>query len=77
MSDTTSYNGGSLIVPLVIGSGYTGKDAAGLLDEVRIYNRALSSEEISILYSMTGPGDTKMKQSQNNLYLRGNLIETY
>jgi len=49
----------------------------GKLDDVRIYNRTLSSDEIKILYEMTNPqNQTKMKVSNNGtLYLKGQVKE--
>lgn len=77
ISGGTSYDGGTRTDPLDIATGYTGNDIVGALDDVRIYNRALSSEEISVLYSITGPDQTKMKQTKDTLYVKGQFKETY
>lgn len=36
---------------IVIGAGYAG-NYAGIIDDVRLYNRALSAEEVDLLYSL-------------------------
>ena len=47
-----------------------------ILSDIRIFDRALSDEEIRILYELTGGSTTtKMKQTPNKLYLKGQLIE--
>jgi hypothetical protein len=58
--------------------GYRNSDRYfnGKIQDVRIYNRALSAEEIKILYDMTGPSLTTMKQSNNTVYLKGEIQET-
>lgn len=59
--------------------GYTtgGEDAPfdGLIQDVRIYNRALSPEEVGILYKTTGHKHSKMEIFNNKVYLAGNLKE--
>ena len=46
------------------------------LSDFRIYNRALSAEEISILYEITDPtSNIQMKQTKNNLYIKGQIKE--
>lgn len=47
----------------------------GTIDEVRIYNRALSSEEILILYGMYSPSGSRMKITEDNLFIKGEIIE--
>jgi hypothetical protein len=47
--------------------------ANGLIDEVRIYNRALTEQEIQILYDIYRPGGPTMKQINDTIYLRGEL----
>ena len=52
-------------------SAYTGK-----IQDVRIYNRTLSPEEIAILYEMTGGSNSKMKMSEDGiLYIKGEFNE--
>lgn len=41
----------------------------GKIQDVRIYNRALSAEEIEILYTITSESKVKMKQSSDTLYV--------
>jgi len=53
---TSDYTGDidSIGTPVLVGkSGYEGGIFNGIIDEVRIYNRALSDEEIKILYNLT------------------------
>ena len=67
----TSYDGGSgLAAPLsysgaaIIGNRSTGADPfAGKIDETRVYNRALSSDEVAQLYRLNAPTgtDTSLK----------------
>lgn len=48
----------------------------GSISDVRIYNRALSAEEISILYEITNPEiNNRMKQSKDCVYIRGEFQE--
>ena len=44
-------------------------------ENVRIYNRALSDEEIGILYDMTRPDGPAMKQTDTTLYIKGEIKE--
>ena len=48
----------------------------GKIQDVRIYNRALSEEEVKILYDTTSENITKMKQTNNTLYINS-IDETY
>jgi len=48
----------------------------GLIDDVRIYNRALTPEEVGILYEM-GTTNKKMKLTKDSIYLKGELKEGY
>ena len=50
VSSSLGDSGGSLLI-----GGYGGNALAGLIDEVRIYNRALSVEEIRYHYNKGGP----------------------
>jgi hypothetical protein len=47
----------------------------GSLDEVRIYNRALSLEEVGILYGMIAPREPAMKMTRDTVYIRGEFKE--
>ena len=47
----------------------------GLIDEVRIYNRALTQEEVSILYETTAPTTAAMKITKDTVYLKGEFKE--
>jgi hypothetical protein len=48
----------------------------GMLRDIRIYNRALSAEEIKILYDLTGGSSiNKMKQTQNMLFVKNQFKE--
>jgi len=49
----------------------------GYLTDCRLYNRSLTSQEISILYNITGPTNNNMKQTETSLYLRGQFKETF
>lgn len=58
-----------------IGSGSYGSLLNGKLQDVRLYNRALSDEEIKILYKVTS-GNTKMIQSREGIiYISGHIKE--
>lgn len=46
----------------------------GLLEDVRIYNRALTQEEVNILYEL-GNTANKVKQSKNTIYVKGEFNE--
>lgn len=48
----------------------------GKIQDVRIYNRALSAEEIKILYDLTAPTLINMKEDKNTVYVRGEFQET-
>ncbi len=62
---------------LIIGAREEGdRNWNGSISDIRIYNRALSAEEIKILYDMTGPSLATMKQSNNTVYLKGEIQET-
>ncbi len=76
-TDTTSIpasiNNSS--APLWIGAQYdltnSGLYFPGSIDEVRIYNRALSQSEIADLYQQGGTGKTTVNASQNNQLTSG------
>lgn len=54
LTDNTLTYGG----PAIIGNGYlgTGSPYTGSIDEVRVYNRPLASNEVAQLYRYTAPG---------------------
>lgn len=57
-------------------SGSTAEGLEGSIADVRIYNRALSDQEIAVLYEMTDPTlNTRMKQTKDTLYVRGQFQE--
>lgn len=61
---------------LSIGTGYTGGHLDGFFSDVRIYDRALTQEEISILYKITDPdNNTRMKQSKYGTFINGQFKE--
>lgn len=48
----------------------------GAFADCRVYNRALSDEEVAILYEMTDPeSTTKVKQTPGMVYTKGQIIE--
>jgi hypothetical protein len=48
----------------------------GKIQDIRIYNRTLSVEEIKILFEITGDDEIiKMKQVINTLYTKGQIKE--
>lgn len=60
----------------VIGNWGSGSYPAGSLSDARIYNRALSPEEIKILYDVTKPNAIPMQLSNDGtVYLSGELKE--
>lgn len=67
-----STNSSTMKIGTYTGSTY---NMDGLIQNVRIYNRALSPEEITILYDLEGDGDIKVKMDKNTLYLGGELNE--
>lgn len=74
---TTSYSGGTREDDLIIGTGYTGNNIVGTLDEVRIYNRALSEKEILINYKMTNTNSKEriIKADDGTQFVKGQLSE--
>jgi len=64
------YQPFNLVTPFTIGNWYpgTGNPFAGLIDDVRIYNRALSATEIQALYKTT---EAKVNASQNSKLTNG------
>ena len=65
------------VYPFTIGNRANATDRTfdGKIDDVRIYNRVLSAEEIKILYNLTA-GNQRMIQTPNKLFVKGKLIET-
>lgn len=49
----------------------------GLIDEIRIYNRALSEEEVAIMYDLYRPDGSKMKMTNNKIYISGEFKEGF
>lgn len=47
----------------------------GYIDDVRVYNKALTDEEIKILYDMYNPNGSKMKLTKDTIYLSGKFKE--
>lgn len=62
---------GSLTMPYD-SSDYPG----GKMDDVRIYNLALSAEEVKVLYDVTRPDGPKMKKTNDSVYVRGEFSES-
>jgi hypothetical protein len=49
----------------------------GKIQDVRVYNKTLTAEEIMTLYQVTNPLTTKLKISKRRLYLGGKIKETF
>ena len=64
------------VYPFTIGNRANATDRTfdGKIDDIRIYNRVLSAEEIKILYNLTA-GTQRMIQTPNKLYIKGKFIE--
>ena len=62
---------------LRIGLGNNGEYLKGKIQDVRIYNRALSDKEIGILYNLFNPNINKTLQinKENIIYTKGNIKE--
>jgi len=62
---------------LRIGLGNNGEYLKGKIQDVRIYNRALSDKEIEILYNLFNPNINKTLQinKENIIYTKGNIKE--
>lgn len=82
VQDTLNFNGGATVPnktsnnshPLLIGSTYFGLDAK--MDEVRVYNRALSATEVTELYNQGAKNLVKINTSQTGKLTDG-LIHYY
>jgi hypothetical protein len=75
---TTTSTNPTPNVDLEIGNdiSITARELEGNIADIRIYNRALSAEEIDILYNTTNPeSETKMKLTEDCVYLQGQLKE--
>lgn len=74
----TNYSPGNP-TQIIIGNesiGGTSYTWPGKIDDVRIYNRALSAEEVKVLYDMYNPNAIeKVKLSKTTLYLSGEVKE--
>jgi hypothetical protein len=81
VEDYSNAKTGSFGVMTNLYIGYTpipGENAPfdGRITDVRIYNRALSAQEVSILYNSTnGLGNTKSKFNNDKIYLNGKISE--
>ena len=49
----------------------------GSIDEVRIYNRALSAEEVAILYETTSPTSSSVKITKDIIYTKNEIKEVF
>jgi hypothetical protein len=60
-----------------IGSGGYSQSFDGKIQDVRIYNKALTDEEVNILYKMTNPNEPErvMQDSKGTIYVKGELNE--
>ena len=77
ITTTTNASKGTVnTTNLFVGCHTSGYRTNGALDEVRIYNRALSGEEIKILYDITRPPGDQMILTNNNVYIRTEIKET-
>lgn len=56
-------------------SGDSGNWYKGRITDLRIYRRALSPQEVSILYKATRPNPVLMQQTASGLYIAGQFIE--
>ena len=59
---------------------YMGRESGGralnaYIKNVRIYNRALSQEEITIIYDLEKGDTVKVKMDKNTLYAGGQIYE--
>jgi len=62
--------------PIYIGYGGSDRYFPGKIADVRLYNRALSPEEVRILYELTGGSSNKMKFTDNGIvYVKGQFKE--
>lgn len=76
-TSTGSITGNSIAGAINLGTNYNQSSNwyYGLMDEFRFYSRALSNEEISILYEMTSPNTATMKITKDTVYLKDELKE--
>jgi len=49
----------------------------GKIQDMRVYNKTLTSEEIMTLYQVTNPVTTKLKINKRRVYLGGKIKETF
>lgn len=66
----TRYNGPGAVDPIIPGNG--GVPFKGMLDDVRIYSRALSASEVEQLYLIEAPPQLNIKKA---VYLDGNNLK--
>lgn len=60
-----------------IGRDWGTATANAILDEIRIYNRILSAEEVAILYETTSPTSSSVKITKDTIYTRNEIKEVY
>jgi len=59
-----------------VGGGFDSTQSlSGLLQDMRIYNRSLSTEEIDVLYCMGKESRDTAKFTKNNIYINGEIRE--
>jgi hypothetical protein len=74
LENTVAFTTAGISSGLAIGGPTGGQIFNGLIDDVRIYNRALSAQEIANLYTTTAPGITTASTTLNsNLTVNGDL----
>lgn len=61
----------------IMNIGGWGSYGCGYLDEVRIYNRILTPDEISINYDTYNPTGSRMKITKDCFYIKGQIKEGY
>lgn len=61
----------------IVNIGGWGSYGCGYLDEVRIYNRILTPEEIAINYDIYNPTGSRMKITKDCFYVKGQIKEGY
>ena len=63
--------------PFYIGKGYTTTYFTGKIQSVRIYNKALTEEEVNIIYDLEKEDFTQMKIGTDSVYISGEFDETH
>jgi uncharacterized delta-60 repeat protein len=74
--DITALQGAMITnaFPLLIGKISSGQNFGGLIDDVRIYNRALSSSEVTQLYSLEADVPVVTQQPQSQTVTLGSTV---